>query len=422
VTSYTLFSQGATGSGLTSDTEALTLGVVFSVSAPEPLQAIWFYSAAGATDLPSVIALYNEASQVLIASQAASWSGAAGSGWVRAPFSSPPGLAASTAYIGCAFHGSTGVNWYSSTAHYYDTGPGSGGITNPPLTAPDNSVGQNRFAASGSLAYPGSSFNATNYWVDIEVGTAAVPHTATASLTVTPSFTASRVRGKYRTGALAAAPSFSASRTRGKHRAGSLTVTPSFSAARLLNHGRHATLAVVPSFSAARTRGRYRAAALAAVPAFTALRAAGRARGAALTVTPRFTAVPSGGVSRFVVFSAGAPRGLWIGGGLPSYSQSVLSTQYIQVPVTVRSASPYNPSGDAVQFAFVPVTYPQAAPSVWYTGSWSVFPGPVYWAQILVGPANGGVALAAGSYEAWLKITDSPEIPVLQPFILTITP
>ena len=34
----------------------------------------------------------------------------------------------------------------------------------------------------------------------------------------------------------------------------------------------------------------------------------------------------------------------------------------------------------------------------------------------------GGTALALGTYQVWVKITDSPEVPVLQPCLLTITP
>lgn len=59
-------------------------------------------------------------------------------------------------------------------------------------------------------------------------------HTATASLTVTPTFSASRTRGRYRTGSLTVTPSFTAARTRGKYRTGLLTVSPSFSATPVL--------------------------------------------------------------------------------------------------------------------------------------------------------------------------------------------
>ena len=105
-------------------------------------------------------------------------------------------------------------------------------------------------------------------------------------------------------------------------------------------------------------------------------------------------------------------------------SQSSLSTQMIQVLVAITAPTVYNPTGDTVQFAFTPLTYPVTQPGSgdWHTGSWVAFPGPVYWAQCLVGPANGGVSLAIGSYQVWTKITDSPEVPVQQPCILQITP
>lgn len=103
-------------------------------------------------------------------------------------------------------------------------------------------------------------------------------------------------------------------------------------------------------------------------------------------------------------------------------SQSVLSTQMIQVQVTVWSPSAYDPTSDTVQFAFTTLGYPGTEPSAWVTGSWVTFPGPAYWAQCLVGPANGGTALSIGTWQVWLKITDSPEVPVFQPALLTITP
>jgi hypothetical protein len=43
---------------------------------------------------------------------------------------------------------------------------------NGPLSAPDNaaaSVGQDTFNVGNSLAFPSTAFNASNYWVDVEV-------------------------------------------------------------------------------------------------------------------------------------------------------------------------------------------------------------------------------------------------------------
>ncbi len=103
-------------------------------------------------------------------------------------------------------------------------------------------------------------------------------------------------------------------------------------------------------------------------------------------------------------------------------SQSSLSTKMLQILVTVKSPAGYNPTGDVVQMAFTPLTYPETSPASWVTGSWTTFPGPAYWAQALVGPANGGTALPLGTYQVWLKVTDSPTVPVEQPCLLTITP
>lgn len=94
--------------------------------------------------------------------------------------------------------------------------------------------------------------------------------------------------------------------------------------------------------------------------------------------------------------------------------QSVVSTQYIQIAVNaISNGAAYDPTNDVVAMAFVPVQSSPASPvpDQWQTASWETDPGPVYWAQILVGPANGGVVLAAGSYVVWVMVTDNPEIP-----------
>lgn len=233
MTAYTLFGQPANPATLTSDSADYTMGVQFSVSqAGCTLTAVWFWSAPGAAGLPETIALWAVTGQSLVHSETASWSGAAGSGWVKATFASPPSLTASTAYKASVFSNS-GNFFYSGTSHYWDTGAGSAGITNGPLSAPSNAgaaQGQDTFTSGSVMAYPATSFNASNYWVDPEITTGGASHTATASLTVTPSFTAGRTRGRYRTGSLAVTPSFTAGRTAAHVRSGSLTVAPSFRA------------------------------------------------------------------------------------------------------------------------------------------------------------------------------------------------
>ena len=95
---------------------------------------------------------------------------------------------------------------------------------------------------------------------------------------------------------------------------------------------------------------------------------------------------------------------------------SVLSTEYLRYTVQATIAgTPYNPSGDTVAFAF-PLT--GMSPSTWYTGSWEQV-GVTYVARILIGPS--GQTLSTGSYDVWIKITDSPEIPVRKVDTLTVS-
>lgn len=46
------------------------------------------------------------------------------------------------------------------------------------------------------------------------------------------------------------------------------------------------------------------------------------------------------------------------------------------------------------------------------TAAWATDVSGNYWATILVGPENGGIALAAGSFVCWVRVTDSPAVPV----------
>jgi len=99
-------------------------------------------------------------------------------------------------------------------------------------------------------------------------------------------------------------------------------------------------------------------------------------------------------------------------------TQSVVSTQYVQVAVTAMvNGAAVDPTGSAVQMAFVPVTSPPSSPDPtsgeWNAATWETDPGPAYWSQILVGPANSGLVLAIGSYVCWVKVLSSPEVPAL---------
>ena len=102
-----------------------------------------------------------------------------------------------------------------------------------------------------------------------------------------------------------------------------------------------------------------------------------------------------------------------------SFSQigmSHLATMYVFVPfAATKSGVPYNPTGDTVVFAFMPTPTQVPQVSDWVAGSWDtdttqvIYP---YSAKALVGPA-GTITLGIGNYVVYIKVTDSPQIPVL---------
>ena len=174
--SFTLFGQQATGSSVSTDATAQTLGMQFKLSDNATLLSVWFYSAPGATALPTSCLLYQMtgagAGSIVPGSQVSSpaWSGPAGSGWVNVSYASGPALTAGTVYKVCVTKDTTSLV-YSGTSHYWDTGAGQNGLTSGIITAPNNAGGdggQDTFVAAVP-GYPTGSFNATNYWIDVEV-------------------------------------------------------------------------------------------------------------------------------------------------------------------------------------------------------------------------------------------------------------
>ena len=96
-------------------------------------------------------------------------------------------------------------------------------------------------------------------------------------------------------------------------------------------------------------------------------------------------------------------------------TQLATSTEPVQLQVKATlNGALYNPSADAVAVAFIPDGQPAPAwsSSAWQAASWETDPGPSYWASILVGPLNGGVALTVGTYICYVKVSDNPAVPI----------
>ena len=85
---------------------------------------------------------------------------------------------------------------------------------------------------------------------------------------------------------------------------------------------------------------------------------------------------------------------------------SALSLEKISVAIAATA----NPTADTVQMAVAP-NYTN--PTTWAPASWVTVAG-VYYATVLIGPGSTIGALAVGQYQVWVKVTDSPEVPVLK--------
>jgi hypothetical protein len=91
---------------------------------------------------------------------------------------------------------------------------------------------------------------------------------------------------------------------------------------------------------------------------------------------------------------------------------SDLSTVFIKSRiVATKNGTSYNPTGDVVEVAFKTPGVDPAGPD-WHAASWETA-GTAYYARLLVGPV-GGLVLAVGTYRMWIRITDAPEVPVLE--------
>src|SRR5437764_9303499 len=96
------------------------------------------------------------ATRSLLAS--ATFSSESATGWQQVRFNTPVAINAHTTYV-ASYH--TNVGHYAANTSYFV----SAAVDSPPLHAP---AGTNGVFAVGASAFPGSSFHATNYWVDVD--------------------------------------------------------------------------------------------------------------------------------------------------------------------------------------------------------------------------------------------------------------
>ncbi len=139
------------------DANAVELGVKFRSDVAGSITAIRFYK--GPNDNGShTVSLWRTDGTLLARADAAS---ASGSGWQTVALPSPVPIAANTLYV-ASYHSSAGR--YPYDANYFTSGSRDSDVLHAPSST---AAGGNGVYVYGAGGFPSSTYNGTNYWVDV---------------------------------------------------------------------------------------------------------------------------------------------------------------------------------------------------------------------------------------------------------------
>jgi Domain of unknown function (DUF4082)/Cellulase (glycosyl hydrolase family 5) len=153
---YTIFDFATPQTVDSGDGSGVTLGVKFTASISGSVTGIRFYKAPSNTGT-HVGALWDSSGNLLAS---ATFANETASGWQYVLFSQPVPVTAGTTYV---------ASYFAPYGHYSATSNGfSSAFSNPPLQALAAGTSPNGIYSYGSSsAFPNSSYNSTNYWVDV---------------------------------------------------------------------------------------------------------------------------------------------------------------------------------------------------------------------------------------------------------------
>ncbi|WP_239310935.1 DUF4082 domain-containing protein [Frankia sp. Cj3] len=140
------------------DTNAAELGVQFIPSVNGRILGVRFYKSAANTGTHTGT-LWSGSGTALAT---ATFTGESTTGWQEVRFSTPVAVTAGSTYV-VSYH--TSVGHYSVNGGYFL----SSGLVSGPLTAPSSpsSGGNGLYIYSATSAFPTTTYNAANYWVDV---------------------------------------------------------------------------------------------------------------------------------------------------------------------------------------------------------------------------------------------------------------
>jgi len=152
-----VFSTSATPSTVTvNDSDPVELGMKFSASTDGIVTGVRFYKGPQNTG-PHTGSLWTGTGELLATT---TFTNETASGWQTATFATPVDITAGQTYV-VSYHSN---GFYSADANYF-----ASAVTNGPLTAPSHAgaEGNGVYAYGSASAFPTSSYNGSNYWVDV---------------------------------------------------------------------------------------------------------------------------------------------------------------------------------------------------------------------------------------------------------------
>ncbi|MBN6053683.1 DUF4082 domain-containing protein, partial [Nonomuraea sp. RK-328] len=157
IPSNSLWNNSTTPAAISTDTKAVTLGVKFRTSTSGVVQGIRFYKSSANTGT-HIGSLWTAGGELLAS---ATFTNESASGWQQVTFSSPVLITPGTTYIASYF---TPTGRYGVNNNYF-----ASDFSNGPLTALAGvtSGGNGVYTYNATNAFPVSSFNNRNYWVDL---------------------------------------------------------------------------------------------------------------------------------------------------------------------------------------------------------------------------------------------------------------
>ena len=159
--SDTIFSSAATPAvASASDNKGVELGVKFLSDVSGTITGVRFYKGGTGNGGTHVGHLWTSGGAQLASAQ---FTSETNSGWQDVQFANPVSISANTVYV---------ASYYAPQGRYsYTTQGFASGVNNAPLHALANSTSPNgvyMYTSASGGAFPSNSFNATNYWVDVD--------------------------------------------------------------------------------------------------------------------------------------------------------------------------------------------------------------------------------------------------------------